>query len=145
MFPFHSGSLSNSDDEECRAIISCMKRGEDAELAGTGSLEGFMQAMSQCRIFVTVPLHGSILSVVTGALPVALPYASKGFRFMEDAGLGELCVASGPGDWTGAIRDAIGKAWDHTDFVWKRLSGERDRLIRSSRLNRDHFRATCLG
>jgi len=92
MFPFHSGSLSNSDDSECREIASLMKHGDRIEFVSTGDVHEFMKRISECRVFLTVPLHGSILSVVTGAVPVALPYASKGFRFMEEAGLGELAV-----------------------------------------------------
>jgi polysaccharide pyruvyl transferase WcaK-like protein len=144
MFPFHAGSLSNSDDDECRAVASYMKGSEAVRIVSGENLSGFMELMAGCRVFVSVPLHGSILSVVTGALPVALPYASKGFRFMDAAGLGELCVDPQSCDWTEAMSRTLEKAWSHTGFVWKRLSEQRDQLIRQSRLNRDHFRATCL-
>ncbi len=144
MFPFHTGSLSNSDDDECRAIASMMEGSESVEIVSEKTVTGFMKRMAGCRVFITVPLHGSILSVVTGALPVALPYASKGFRFMEDAGIGELCVDPASRDWTGDVSRTLEKAWDHTGFVWKRLSERRDQLIRQARLNSDHFRVTCL-
>jgi polysaccharide pyruvyl transferase WcaK-like protein len=143
MFPFHSGSLSNSDDEECRAVLSYMRRGGDVRIVEAGTLEEFMGEMSRCRVFVTVPLHGSILSVVTGALPVALPYASKGFRFMEEAGLGDFCISSS-GDWTDGLREALERAWEHAGAVWRDLSQVRERMVERCRLNPGHFRATCL-
>jgi polysaccharide pyruvyl transferase WcaK-like protein len=144
MFPFHAGSLSNSDDEECREVLSRMKRGDRASVLEGVSLEGFMREMSGCRVFVTVPLHGSILSVATGALPVAMPYASKGFRFMEEAGIGNLCVSSSADDWMLEMKRVLEVAWENTGEIWNGLSPVRDRLIRDCRLNRDHFRATCL-
>jgi polysaccharide pyruvyl transferase WcaK-like protein len=144
MFPFHSGSLSNSDDEECRAVLSYMKRGGDVRIVEAGTLDEFMGEMSRCRVFVTVPLHGSILSVVTGALPVALPYASKGFRFMEEAGLGEFCIPAAPGDWTDGLRSALDRAWEGAGTVWRDLSSVRERMVERCRLNSGHFRATCL-
>ncbi|MCC6871673.1 MAG: polysaccharide pyruvyl transferase family protein, partial [Candidatus Fermentibacter sp.] len=40
------------------------------------SLDGFLEAIAGCRVMVSTPLHGAILSVVSGALPVAVPYSS---------------------------------------------------------------------
>ncbi len=145
MFPFHSGSLSNSDDSECREIASLMKHGDRVELVSTGDVHDFMKRISECRVFLTVPLHGSILSVVTGAVPVALPYASKGFRFMKEAGLGELAADPMSQNWSELLSGQLDHAWINADAIWEELSVRRSELIDESRMNSEHFRATCLG
>ena len=145
MFPFHSGSLSNSDDTECREIASLMKQGDRIEFVSMGDIHSFMKRISECRVFLTVPLHGSILSVVAGAVPVALPYASKGFRFMQEAGLGDLAVDPLSPSWNRKLSGLLDHAWSNTGAIWEELSIRRSELIAESRVNSEHFRATCLG
>lgn len=143
MLPFHTGTLSNADDEECRAIAGMMDRGGRVDIVDTSTLESAMDAMARCRAVVTVPLHGSILGVIAGAVPVAAPYASKGSRFMEQAGLGGMVVPQpGSRGFAGMADGLLERIW--TDGgIRSRMLGRREELARLGRLNLLHFRRTC--
>lgn len=143
-FPFHTGSLSNSDDEECIAVMAMMKHSQRASVFMPGELRDFLNGISGCRLLVTVPLHGSILSVVTGTVPVAVPYASKGYRFMEEAGLGGLTVDPRSDDWDLKLSSLMDRAWESSRDILNEISLTRSRLAEQCAVNLQHFRSTCL-
>lgn len=144
MLPFHTGTLSNSDDRECRAIIDLMSASGRVRIVDTTRLESAMDAISRCRVMVTVPLHGSILSVVQGVVPLAAPYATKGSRFMEQAGLQELLLPPvGTPGWTGLAWKRLQRVWTDGAGIRRRMMDNRRRLLRAGKLNLLHFRRTC--
>jgi len=145
LFPFHTGSLSNSDDTECEAVMTMMRHHEQAELVSPDRIRKFMERIGKCRVFLTVPLHGAILSVVTGTVPVSVPYASKGFRFMEEAGLGRLAVSHSEDDWDVRVDELIGQAWSIRSPLRDEVLAVRSRLAEACRLNLRHFIDTTLG
>ena len=143
-FPFHTGSLSNSDDSECQAVMALMKHGDSASVIMPAGLRNFMKMISECRIFLSIPLHGSILSVVTGTIPIALPYASKGFRFMEQAGISDLTVDSSSVNWDTELGVLLDRTWENSSAILPTLVEKRNELAGKCRLNLELFRKTCL-
>jgi len=143
-FPFHTGSLSNSDDLECEAVISLMKHGKSASVVMPRSIESFIEQMGRCRVFLTVPLHGAILSVVTGTVPVSMPYATKGFRFMEQARLEGLTVDPADRNWDETAYRTIGEIWSDQGTLRDHVLSVRGELAEICRLNIRHFTRTCL-
>lgn len=143
LLPFHTGSLSNSDDAMCAAVQERMKQGGSVSILRDSSLEGFLDAMSGCRVMVSAPLHGAILSVVSGALPVAVPYSSKGARFMSEAGLGDLVVDCHDPGWWRRAADKVDEAWRTTDVRWEALSVRRERFRASASANTAYFKSVC--
>lgn len=131
LLPFHTGPLSNSDDAMCRRVAGLMTSGDRADILDSHDLKSFIGAMSRCRVVVTAPLHGAILSVVAGAVPVSVPYSSKCTRFMMEAGLGAL-AGDDPG---GALEDA----WTGTAGIWEELAPRRSELRRMALLNTRFF------
>jgi polysaccharide pyruvyl transferase WcaK-like protein len=146
LFPFHTGSLSNADDRECLAIADMMRRSDRVEMADASGLKEFVDLMSECRVMLAVPLHGSILSVVSGAFPVAVPYASKGERFMSQVGLGDFVLSPPDGKgWVNEAEAVVESAWTGCDRLWQPLRKRRGELAELCDLNLRHFRSTCLG
>ncbi|MBN2586207.1 MAG: polysaccharide pyruvyl transferase family protein [Candidatus Fermentibacteraceae bacterium] len=143
-FPFHTGSLSNSDDEECIAVMSMMEHSEHASVVMPTDIRSFLNSISECRLLVTVPLHGSILSVVTGTVPIAVPYASKGFRFMDEVGLSDLTVDTGAPDWPDRLWDLLERTWESSRDILQDIAGKRSQLAEKSTVTLDLFRSTCL-
>jgi polysaccharide pyruvyl transferase WcaK-like protein len=143
-FPFHTGSLSNSDDEECIAVMSMMKHSEYASVSMPTDIRSFLNGISECRVMISVPLHGSILSVVTGTVPIAVPYASKGFRFMEEAGLKALSVRSGEKDWSERLFKLLERTWESSREILRDMTPVRSSLAERCSMNLEHFRETCL-
>lgn len=145
LFPFHTGSLSNSDDTECEAVMTMMRHHGSAEVVSPMRIREFMARIGRCRVFLTVPLHGAILSVVTGTVPVSVPYASKGFRFMEEAGLGRLAVSHSEQHWDERVFELIGEAWSGQSALRAEILAVRSRFAEACRLNLRHFASTMLG
>jgi len=143
-FPFHTGSLSNSDDTECEAVMAMMRHSDRATVIMPLNLKNFLTRISECRIFLTVPLHGSILSVVTGTIPVAVPYASKGYRFMEEAGIAGLTVDPSSETWDSDVSDILNRLWDTSRDVVLALGEKRSELAEMCTLNLELFRQTCI-
>ena len=143
-FPFHTGSLSNSDDAECVAVMSLMEHSARAKVVMPHGVRDFMDHMGRCRVFLTVPLHGAILSVVAGTVPVSLPYASKGWRFMEEAGIGNLTEDPTDPDWDEKAYAAVGEAWAG-GLLRSALMEVRTELAEACSINRGFFLETCLG
>ncbi len=143
-FPFHTGSLSNSDDSECEAVMAMMKHSDRAAVIMPVDIKGFLTRISECRILLTVPLHGSILSIVTGTIPIAVPYASKGFRFMEEAGLGGLSIDSSSENWDVRLSILLDRTWDTSRDILQSVAEKRSELAEKCTLNLDLFEQTCL-
>jgi polysaccharide pyruvyl transferase WcaK-like protein len=143
-FPFHTGGLSNSDDDECIAVMSMMEHSEQASVVMPTDIRCFLNSISECRLLITVPLHGSILSVVTGTVPIAVPYASKGFRFMEEAGLSELTVDTGAPDWPDHLWNLLVRTWESSRDILQDIAEKRSQLAEKSTVTLDLFRSTCL-
>lgn len=143
-FPFHTGSLSNSDDSECEAVMAMMKHSDHAAVIMPTDIRSFLTKISECRVFLTVPLHGSILSVVTGTIPIAIPYASKGYRFMEEAGISSLTVDSSSDNWNTELSDLLNRTWDTSGDILQALAEKRSELAENCTLNLELFRQTCL-
>jgi polysaccharide pyruvyl transferase WcaK-like protein len=143
-FPFHTGSLSNSDDQECIAVMSMMEHSEYASVIMPSDIREFLGSISQCRVMLSIPLHGAILSVVTGTVPVAVPYASKGFRFMEEAGLRQLAVDSSEDGWESSLAQLLHTSWESSREILREMAPLRSSLAQRSTINLDLFRKTCL-
>ena len=146
MLPFHTGSLSNADDEECRAVAEKMDHADRVEIVDTTRLEPAMEALSRCRAMVTVPLHGSILAVIAGTVPLAAPYATKGTRFMRQAGLeGLILPQPGTPGWARRADRLLEYVWEEGSDLCSRMLRRREELVRRGRLNLRHFLRTCGG
>ncbi|MCD4776803.1 MAG: polysaccharide pyruvyl transferase family protein [Candidatus Aegiribacteria sp.] len=143
-FPFHTGSLSNSDDSECEAVMAMMKHSDHATVIMPTDIRSFLTRISESRVFLTVPLHGSILSVVTGTIPIAVPYASKGYRFMEEAGIANLTVDSSSENWDDELSVLLDRTWDSSRDILQTLVEKRSELAEKCTLNLKLFRQTCL-
>ncbi len=139
LFAFHTGVLSNSDDLVCERVRDRMRRPGAVEIVRAGSLQEFMRALSECRVMLTAPLHGAILSVVCGPLPVMVPYSSKGPRFMREAGLEEFLVTA-----PGAAGEVLERAWSGVAAAWENLAGSRERLGRLAGLAPRALFGSCL-
>ena len=143
-FPFHTGSLSNSDDSECEAVMAMMKHSDRATVIMPTGIRNFLTKISECRVILTVPLHGSILALVTGTIPIAVPYASKGFRFMEEAGIVDLTVDSSSDSWDEELSVLLDQTWDTSRNILQVLTEKRSELAESCTLNLELFNQTCL-
>lgn len=140
LFPFHTGTLSNDDLLFCRLVQAAMKHADRASIAEFDTVEQALSLIAGCRVMVTTPLHGAILSVVAGALPVAVPYSSKCSRFMEMAGL-EALLEPGNGGVPGPAADrALDDAWLNCGAWWARLGSVREELKEASQATPEHFR-----
>lgn len=145
LFPFHTGSLSNADDKECVDIAAMMTHSDRTELVETSDLRKFIDLVSGCRVMLAVPLHGSILSVICGAFPVAVPYATKGERFMRQVGLGDFVLpAPGGAGWVKSAGSTVESAWTKCDRLWEGLRTKRSEEAELCKLNMWHFASTCL-
>jgi len=140
LFAFHTGPLSNSDDSACAGVLSLMRHSDRAELARADTLDEFLALLAGCRVVLTAPLHGAILSVVTGAVPVAVPYSSKIPRFMEEAGLGASVVPRDSAGWGAGAVEMLTRAWRDADGIWRELGPGRERLAGRCTLNSMLFR-----
>ncbi|NOQ23555.1 MAG: hypothetical protein GQ565_13030 [Candidatus Aegiribacteria sp.] len=143
-FPFHTGSLSNSDDFECEAVMAMMKHSDRATVIMPTGIRKFLTSISECRVILTVPLHGSILSVVTGTIPIAVPYASKGYRFMEEAGIAGLAIDSSSDSWGEELSVLLERTWDTSQNILQVLAEKRSELAEKCTMNLELFRQTCL-
>ncbi len=145
ILPFHTGPLSNSDDAMCDAVLSRMRHAGSARVARPGSLGEFMDEISRCRIMLTTPLHGAILSVVAGVPPVSLPYSSKGRRFMREVGLEDLCTELGRPGWVEEAGALLDRAWRDSGSLAAGMAPARDDLVRLALANTAFFRSCCPG
>ncbi|MFO7625845.1 MAG: polysaccharide pyruvyl transferase family protein [Candidatus Fermentibacteraceae bacterium] len=144
LFPFHTGTLSNDDLSFCRLVLGAMKHADRASIAVFDTVEHALSLIAGCRVMVTTPLHGAILSVVAGALPVAVPYSSKCSRFMEMAGL-EALAEPGNGGVPGPAADrALDDAWRNCGSWWEKLGIVREELKAASEATPEHFRSRVI-
>ena len=146
--PFHTGSLSSSDHVECSEIASLMRHSGSTEIVDTGhmTMDSVLDAFSECRVTLGVPLHAAVLAVVTGSLPVSLPYASKGHRFMSEVGLSQLCADSGrieSEDDVDRVVAMLDSAWSDETGSRSRSIRARERLAKESARNLELFRKAC--
>lgn len=140
LFPFHTGTLSNDDLSFCGLVRGAMKHRDRASIAGFDTAGKALELLGGCRVMVTTPLHGAILSVVAGALPVAVPYSGKCSRFMEMAGLEALAEPGNTGIPGPATDRALDDAWRNCDEWWNRLASIREELKTASEATPRHFR-----
>jgi polysaccharide pyruvyl transferase WcaK-like protein len=145
LFPFHTGTLSNDDHLFCALVRDAMKHPERVSLARFTSIGQTLALMAGCRVMVTTPLHGAILSVVAGALPVAVPYSSKCTRFMEMAGLESLSPDSPDGTPVPETAVALESAWSRCGQWWEHLARTREMMMKAAENTADHFRRRILG
>jgi polysaccharide pyruvyl transferase WcaK-like protein len=144
MFAFHTGPLSNSDDSSCNSVISLMKNKSSVDLVKAPGLVEFMDAMSGCRVILTAPLHGAILGVVAGVLPVSVPYSSKNSRFMAEAGLEDLVVDRTSAFWGDDAMARLDLAWKEAGSFWTTLGIRRLEMAARSALNTALFKGMTL-
>jgi hypothetical protein len=140
LFPFHTGSLSNDDGDFCSLVMEHMERRDLASVASFRTVDQALELLAGCRVMVTTPLHGAILSVVTGALPVAVPYSGKCARFMEIAGLSALCSPGFSGVPGPETPELIEDAWVRCEGWWEGLEKTRTELAELAGRTAEHFR-----
>lgn len=140
LFPFHTGSLSNDDGDFCALVMELMEHRERASIARCETVDEALALLAGCRTVVTTPLHGAILSVVAGALPVAVPYSGKCAKFMETAGLSGLCSPGFSGVPGPETRELLDDAWVRCDEWWEGLGKTRMELAARAGRTADHFR-----
>ena len=140
LFPFHTGSLSNDDNEFCDLIMSRMIHASSVTIADSSKPGEFFNLISECRVLVTTPLHGAIMSVATGTVPVCVSYASKCTRFMEQAEL-QGCIPRGkPGIPGKAATTAVERAWINSESIAARLDPVRKQLVQRAEKTAEHFK-----
>jgi len=142
LFPFHTGSLSNSDDVFCELIKSRMKCKKSVSIADPSDPEGFTSLIAKCRVLVTTPLHGAILAFASGTVPVAVSYSSKCIRFMEQALLMEYIVPGCRGIPGDTAVPVIEKAWINAEILQMRMTPVREKLVKRAVGTAEHFRKT---
>lgn len=142
LFPFHTGSLSNDDHEFCDLVMSRMNHASRVKLADPAKPDEFVNLISRCRVLVTTPLHGAIISVVTGTVPVSISYASKCTRFMEQAELEEYTPSGKAGIPGKTAAAAIERAWINSESIQMRMTAVREKLVGRSEKTAEHFRKT---
>ncbi len=140
LFPFHTGSLSNDDYEFCDLIMSRMIRASSVKIADPSKPDEFIKLISECRVLVTTPLHGAIMSVATGTVPVSVSYASKCTRFMEQAELQDYAPAGEAGIPGKAAIAAIEKAWVNSENISARMAPIRNQLVQRAEKTAEHFK-----
>ncbi|MCK5785749.1 MAG: polysaccharide pyruvyl transferase family protein [Candidatus Sabulitectum sp.] len=142
LFPFHTGSLSNNDNSFCELVLSRMKHASRVTLADSSLSEGFVDLISRCRVLVTTPLHGAILAVASGVIPVSISYASKCTRFMEQAELTELTPQGNTGFPGKEASVVLDKAWMNSESILQRMIPLRKKLIQRAGRTAEHFKRT---
>lgn len=143
-FPFHTGSLSNSDDAECEAVMAMMKHSDRATVVMPEEIHSFLTKIAESRVFLTVPLQGAILSVVTGIVPISIPYASKGFRFMEEAGIPNLTVDPSSDRWDSELQILLERTWTASRDIAQTLAVRRSELAEKCTITRKLFERTFM-
>ncbi len=142
LFPFHSGSLSNDDQAFCNLVKSRMKHSSRVILADPSKPDEFVNLISRCRVMVTTPLHGAIMSVATGTIPVSISYASKCTRFMEQAELQEYTPSGKAGIPGKKAAVAVERAWINSENMQNRMDAVRKNLVGRAEKTAEHFRKT---
>jgi len=140
LFPFHTGTLSNDDLAFCKKIAGKMKN--PVEISDPSDTEGFLGRLYKCRIVVTTPLHGAILSFASGSVPVSVSYSTKCTRFMEQAGLSALVSAGTPGIPDRSTAVAVEMAWNEFDSFKALVMKRGDELQLRAGKTLEHFRRT---
>lgn len=140
LFPFHTGSLSNDDYEFCDLVKSRMNHASRVEFADPSNPGEFINFISRCRVLVTTPLHGAIMSFVMETVPVSISYASKCARFMEQAELGEYIPAGQAGIPGKAAIAKIESAWVNSEDIMKRMIPVRERLVKRAGKTAEYFK-----
>ncbi|MCK5841714.1 MAG: polysaccharide pyruvyl transferase family protein, partial [Candidatus Sabulitectum sp.] len=100
----------------------------------------FVRFISRCRVLVTTPLHGAIMSVATGTVPVSVSYASKCTRFMEQIGLQDSVPPGETGIPGKAVVAAVEKAWVNSERISARMTPVRNQLIQRAEKTAEYFR-----
>ncbi len=142
LFPFHTGSLSNDDHIFCSLVARKMEMKERVTIADPAYPEAFLKMLARCRVMVTTPLHGAILSVASGTVPVSVSYASKCTRFMDQAGLGSFATSGKPGIPDRNTAAAVKRAWEQFSSISEEVETERQNLQERARRTAEHFRKT---
>lgn len=142
LFPFHTGSLSNDDHKFCNLVARNMELKERVTIADPAYPDAFLKMLSRCRVMVTTPLHGAILSVASGTVPVSVSYASKCTRFMEQAGLGLFVSAGKPGVPDKQTAVALKKAWEQFSSISEEIKSIGEALAERGSETAKHFRKT---
>lgn len=142
LFPFHTGSLSNDDHEFCDLVMSRMRHASRVTLADPSKPGEFVDLISRCRVLLTTPLHGSIISVATGTVPVSISYASKCIRFMEQAELEEYTPSGKAGIPGETAIAAVERAWINSENIQMRMTAVREKLVGRAEKTAEHFRKT---
>ncbi len=140
LFPFHTGSLSNDDHEFCDLVRSRMNYSSSVRIADPSKPDEFISLISSCRIMVSTPLHGLIMSVATGTVPVSISYASKCTRFMEQAELEEYLPVGKAGIPSKSAVTALEKAWINSGNIQQQMISVREKLIQRAEQTSVHFR-----
>lgn len=142
LFPFHTGNLSNDDHSFCELVKSNMKHASVVSFADPSKPEEFLRLISSCRVLVTTPLHGAIMAVAMGIVPVSISYASKCTRFMEQAELMEYVPAGDTGIPGKTAEACIDRAWINSEMVALRTAGVRKKLALRAEKTAQHFKRT---
>lgn len=142
LFPFHSGSLSNDDGGYCHLVRKHMSRGDRVTIADPAYPEAFLKMLSRCRLMVTTPLHGAILAVATGTLPVSVSYSSKCVRFMEQAGLSRFMSSGQPGIPDLETAGIVEEAWTESKSLTPEMGETASELRKRARKTAEHFKRT---
>lgn len=142
LFPFHTGTLSNDDHLFCMEVVKRMKMKNSATVADSGNTDEFLRKLSMCRVMVTTPLHGAILALAAGTIPVSVPYSSKCSRFMEQAELSEFISTGRPGIPDKSTAAALERAWTEFDSMKDSMAAKRGELMNRAGKTYRHFRET---
>jgi len=140
LFPFHTGSLSNDDHEFCDLVMSRMIHSSRVKFADPSQPDEFVRLISRCRVLLTTPLHGAIMSVAVGTVPVSVSYASKCTRFMEQIGLQDYVPPGETGIPGKAAVAAVEKAWVNSESISARIASTRVQLVQRAEKTAEYFR-----
>ncbi|MCJ7809537.1 MAG: hypothetical protein MUP26_04655, partial [Desulfobulbaceae bacterium] len=76
--------------------------------------------------------------------PIAVPYASKGYRFMKEAGIAGLTVDASLDNWDEELSVLLDRTWDTSRDILQALTEKRSELAEKCTLNLELFRQTCI-
>ena len=140
LFPFHTGSLSNDDFSFCELIQGMVRSKVSIEIADLSRPHEFLKKIAECRVLVSSPLHGLIMALASGTIPVSVSYSSKCTRFMQLAELESLASEEKVCVPTKSVQETLDYGWNNSEKIRKQMQDVSAKLVNRARSTEEYFR-----